>query len=80
LFRKLAGTTSPVPKEAPPLFILLFGTLAIATSSVPKEAGIKTNPNNKQLVCPMANGMIDRQRMSYKEQVITNKKTLDTIH
>jgi hypothetical protein len=57
----------------------LIGKLAGATFLDPKEAGIKTNRNDKQLLCQAANGMFDRQRMRNKEQVITNKKTLEKI-
>jgi hypothetical protein len=52
----------------------LIGKLANATFSESKEAGIKTNRNDKGLLCPAANEMFDRQRMSNKEQAITNNK------
>jgi hypothetical protein len=38
----------------------LIGKLAGATFPDAKEAGIKTNCNDKQLLYPAANGMFDR--------------------
>jgi hypothetical protein len=55
-------------------FLLLFGKLAGASFPQSKEAGKKTNCNDKQLLYPAANGMIDRQNMNNKKQVITNNK------
>ncbi len=63
-----------------PLFIFLFGKLASATFPDPKKAGIEINCNDKQLLCPMANWVFDGQRMSNKEQMITNNKHWKQIH
>jgi hypothetical protein len=49
----------------------LFGKLAGTLLPGSKEAGIEKNCNGKQSLCTAANGMLNRQKMSNLEHVIT---------
>jgi hypothetical protein len=58
----------------------LFGKLAVATSPVPKQAGIENKSQWQAIVMPNSQWNVWQTKTSNKTQVITNNEHSKTIH